>query len=145
MRALISLNHQSDTFVTPENLSERIDEAFITNKTEEFARTAVTVRELEAALKERRSAPKLSQWNYEPAASIRDAADGFLWSESRSRREMKVVEALYGVDLAQSPFGALPSLEVLEESKEVVERSLKEDLEAARLEDRSYTEPIEKV
>ncbi|KAG2118973.1 uncharacterized protein F5147DRAFT_667691 [Suillus discolor] len=29
MRALVSLYHQCDTFVTPENLSQKIDEAFV--------------------------------------------------------------------------------------------------------------------
>jgi len=131
MRALISLYHQADNFITPENLSERIDQAFVPEIPQMKGSTAVQVQDLENALIAQRSSPKFTQWNHDRAINPRVASmDGMDWSTRRTAREQKVIEALYGVDLTQ-PYGVLPSLEALEESKEVIERSIKDDLEAA--------------
>lgn len=142
MRALISLYHQAETFITPENLSERIDEAFLSEKPYGDLSTATTVRDLDTTLAARRAAPKLSQSSDKAASSFSHFGDS--WSTKRSQREEKVIETLYGVDLSR-PGAVLPSFEVLQDAKEDLERSLKEDLQEALAENRSYTEPTEKA
>lgn len=70
-----------------------------------------------------RSLPKLSEWELQAGtalggmASSIDASGGVNdWSAQVSRREMRVTEALYGVDLSDNK-RRLPGLEVLEEDK----------------------------
>ncbi|KAF8665702.1 hypothetical protein AX16_000154 [Volvariella volvacea WC 439] len=130
MRALISLYHQADGFITPENLSQRIDEAFLSSDPQSMINTPVTVKDLNTILVDQRAAPKLSQWEHGSIMNTRLGGSETSWSSRRSVREQKVIEALYGVDLSQ-PNAILPGLEVLEESKEAVERTIREDLEAA--------------
>ncbi|KAF5393872.1 hypothetical protein D9757_000223 [Collybiopsis confluens] len=113
MRALISLYHQTDTFVTPETLSERIDLAFTGRKREDDLMTPLqqaSVSTLNYFRRQTELAPKFSEWDQEKAHYR-----GETWSQSNySPREWKVVEALYGVD-ASGRFQPLPGLEALEE------------------------------
>ncbi|GAW01850.1 hypothetical protein LENED_003471 [Lentinula edodes] len=99
MRALISLYHQSETFITPENLSERIDQAFTGEKTGNLAfRSQPGIDTLSTFYNQAKLAPKFSEWDREKM--------GFgygVWSQATySRREWKVIEALYGVDASGS-------------------------------------------
>ncbi|KAL0580773.1 hypothetical protein V5O48_001238 [Marasmius crinis-equi] len=113
-RALVSLYHQSDTFITPENLSERIDEAFLKNKSgdlQHLFNSRVTTRELEHLVREQENAPKFSEWDRDRKALVRV---GVQWSGSTLPREWRVIEALYGVDASDSR-NAMPGLEALEE------------------------------
>ncbi|KAJ4472258.1 hypothetical protein J3R30DRAFT_3218793, partial [Lentinula aciculospora] len=112
MRALISLYHQSDTFITPENLSERIDQSFTTRARETlaFGPQQAGVDTLSHFHTQAKLAPKFSEWDREKM-QFGNAA----WSKATySSREWKVVEALYGVD-ASGPLEPLPGLEALEE------------------------------
>ncbi|KAF7433288.1 hypothetical protein PC9H_005238 [Pleurotus ostreatus] len=113
MRALISLYHQSEHFITPENLLQRIDEEFCGN--DKLAHTAVgtiSYKDLQNELDLRRSAPKISQWRRRDGAH---GVPGSMWSNFKNVRESKVVEALYGTIDAGNI--SLPGLEVLEEEQ----------------------------
>jgi hypothetical protein len=61
-------------------------------------------------------------WNDTPYYMPRPVQRDTLWSERSSSREMRVFEALYGVDVAGKP-----GLEVLEESKARLEQEKLED------------------
>ncbi|KAJ3723227.1 hypothetical protein C8R42DRAFT_775427 [Lentinula raphanica] len=116
MRALISLYHQSETYITPENLSERIDEAFTEKQTADklaFGLQKAGVDNLSQFYTDAKLAPKFSEWNREKMRF----GEG-IWSKATySRREWKVVEALYGVD-ASGPLEPMPGLEALEEGED---------------------------
>jgi len=135
-RALISLYHQSESFITPENLNDRIDEAFKTVLSDTVVLNKMEVRDLKSVVQKTRTAPKLKQWvpkgdKESPISdSIGDGSSG--WSNiTRDRRENKVVAALYGVHV--TPSGKiLPGLEVLEEYAEKLEDSIKQDEENTR-------------
>ncbi|KAF9468946.1 hypothetical protein BDZ94DRAFT_554390 [Collybia nuda] len=120
MRALISLYHQADTFITPENLSQRIDDAFVPQKPDSrLDRRNVTLKDLKGVLDAQRKAPRVSDWDQEAVVSRQysDAAEMGQWSSLKTSRELKVIEALYGVDTTH-PRKILPGLDVvLEESK----------------------------
>ncbi|KAF8897310.1 hypothetical protein BD779DRAFT_1490145 [Infundibulicybe gibba] len=132
MRALISLYHQSDTFVTPENLSQRIDEAFLPESPTATIHTSVTLKDLENALTDRRTAPRVSEWDMESVGRTLLPGDADIgWSALRAAREMKVIEALYGVDTT-NPRAVFPGLEVLEESADSIQENLNDDLEDDR-------------
>ena len=124
MRALISLYHQADSWVTPENLLQKIDDAFVpsvslalpTGRQENM----VSVWDMKNHLSLMRNAPKMAQWD--SGSSVReDFPTSSEWSESgKNRRDIKVIEALYGVAFNHSPTNIsqafLPGLEVLQES-----------------------------
>ncbi|KAF9263642.1 hypothetical protein L218DRAFT_959169 [Marasmius fiardii PR-910] len=130
-RALISLYHQSDTFITPENLSERIDQAFIKRRdfAIPFADTArLTRTQMDALIIDRERAPKFSEWDRDRKALPR--LEGRHWSEGTTAREWRVIEALYGVDSSDAS-NAMPGLEALEEfssSEEALEIEKEEKL-----------------
>ncbi|KIK65498.1 hypothetical protein GYMLUDRAFT_125635, partial [Collybiopsis luxurians FD-317 M1] len=113
MRALISLYHQSDTFITPENLSYRIDQAFTGKRRENELFAPIQQPGLSSLQYFRRQAelaPTFSEWDQEKKRFVAGS-----WSESSySGREWKVIEALYGVD-ASGRLQPLPGLEALEE------------------------------
>lgn len=127
MRALISLYHQAETFVTPENLSQRIDEAFFPHDYTQI-RTTVHLKDLSNALTEQRAAPKISEWDLEATRSVAEGVEDGTWSSIKAARELKVIEALYGVEAKKS---ILPGLEVLEESAGDIQRILRQELEEA--------------
>ncbi|KAJ8086358.1 hypothetical protein PM082_005181 [Marasmius tenuissimus] len=113
-RALISLYHQSDTFITPENLSDKIDEAFIKRRrggdAPSMFNTTVTNVELLGLAGEQKRAPKFSEWDRERRGTVGVSQ----WSGGASPREWRVIEALYGVDESDGQ-NAMPGLEALEE------------------------------
>jgi hypothetical protein len=124
MRALISLYHQADSWVTEENLFEKIDEAFLTEKSSYESLSAarigsmVSISDMKNLIGVIRSSPKMAQWDSSSSGKENQSS---IWSESgRNKRELKVIEALYGVE---STFGHsstniseafLPGLEVLQ-------------------------------
>lgn len=144
MRALISLYHQADSWVTPENLLQKIDEAFVpSDNTDSLALSAsraestVSVTVMKNRISLMRSAPKMAQWD--SSSSVREdqypASD---WSESgRNRRDLKVIEALYGVAFNHGSTSIsqafLPGLEVLQESASSAIQDHKDDRDAEDL------------
>lgn len=119
MRALISLYHQADTFITPENLSQRIDNAFVPQTLDSgLNRRNVTLQDLKGVLNAQRRAPKVSDWDQEAVVSRQYSEAGAIgqWSSLKTSRELKVIEALYGVDTTH-PQKILPGLEVVLEEK----------------------------
>ncbi|KAJ6629219.1 hypothetical protein B0H10DRAFT_1988606 [Mycena sp. CBHHK59/15] len=121
MRALIAMYHQADTFVTRENLMQKIDEAFAPNNdlSIEGARPTLYWRDLKEILHERDEAPKVSEWLPQMKS----------WGgHEMTSREARVIEALRKK--------AMPSLGILEDLGDMVEGSDKEDRE--RYEDSDY-------
>ncbi|KAE9399025.1 hypothetical protein BT96DRAFT_976095 [Gymnopus androsaceus JB14] len=122
MRALISLYHQSDTFITPENLSERIDKAFTGGARESALVTPAQqpgVDTLNTFYRQTKMAPKFSEWDREKRYfGVPQVNEDGTWSgPTYSKREWKVIEALYGVD-ASGKFEPMPGLEALEEGED---------------------------
>ncbi|KAG5646424.1 hypothetical protein DXG03_003474 [Asterophora parasitica] len=121
LRALISLYHQTDTFITPENLSQRIDEAFVSSYEVPLKKSLPSIRDLETALTNQRNAPKIAEWDQETLVdrTIDDLYNPVYqrWSGVKTGRELKVVEALYGVNAAELG-STLPGLEALREAVE---------------------------
>ncbi|KAL7282146.1 hypothetical protein PYCCODRAFT_876620 [Trametes coccinea BRFM310] len=119
MRVLVQLYHQSDTFITKENLSQKIDKAFIEHK--HLSTTTLNAetpfRALEAQVNRRRSLPKFGQTNEAVPYS-----QGDRWSERRSAREMSVKSTLYGVIDPKRP-----GFDVVKEEKERLERSRRQE------------------
>jgi hypothetical protein len=127
MRALVSLYHQCETFITPENLDDRIDYAFIRasgslavpDKPDHFT----SYVELENAENMREKIPRISE--YSPPSDSRSYTRGRsddYWSDFQNPREREVVEALYGsVDQTK------PGWDILEESAERIEEEIMED------------------
>ncbi|KAK2466521.1 hypothetical protein APHAL10511_002163 [Amanita phalloides] len=113
LRALISLYHQGDNFITAENLSQRIDEAFIKNKPDLISSTeteVVGIKDLEDKLRSLRDAPKPT------------------WSEEVTVRMRKVRAALYGVEGGREGH-VQPGLETLLEELARLERDKEADEE----------------
>jgi hypothetical protein len=140
MRALISLYHQADSWVTAENLLQKIDEAFLESEslalgTERTERqdNMVSVADMKHYIGLRRQAPKMAQWDSSSSGGNLAASQ---WSESgKNRRDLKVLEALYGVTAfdhistnTSQPF--LPGLEVLQELASSAIQDHKDDREA---------------
>ncbi|KIL69134.1 hypothetical protein M378DRAFT_157353 [Amanita muscaria Koide BX008] len=142
LRALISIYHQADTFITPENLSRRIDEAFIPSLRDDkslsldmFPSSMAHFRELgmivpnqlRDALEEQRKAPKVMEPDKDVGSpGIYDSRNTGTWSGERKGRERKVMEALYGVEGVGS-VEVLPGLDVLLEERERMEKDIKAD------------------
>jgi hypothetical protein len=140
LRALISLYHQADTFITPENLSQRIDEAFIPPN--QYVGTTpvqqgpdfITVKRLEDELERQRMEPKVMEPDTERKGSPSNThGQGGGWSERMDAREEKVLEALYGVERGRNG-QMLPGLDLLMEERERLGKD-REAIEQGRLEE----------
>ncbi|KAF8901718.1 hypothetical protein CPB84DRAFT_1846711 [Gymnopilus junonius] len=126
MRALIALYHQADSWITRDNLEQRIDQAFIpelglsprhaldVDVESGRERGWIRVDDLDKYHKLTRMAPKLAQWNRALASDIMSNSDTD-WSLQPSKRELKVVEALYGMEAPNDNL-LLPGLEILQET-----------------------------
>jgi len=138
LRALISLYHQADSWVTPENLEKKIDEAFVQPESLALSsgreESMVSVSDMKGYIKLRRHAPKIAQWD----SSLSDGESAISqWSESgKSKRDKKVVEALYGVtafdhsSTTKTTLAFLPGLEVVQESASSAIQDHEDDQEA---------------
>lgn len=116
MRALISLYHQSHTFINFENLSQRIDAAFTNDRIADVIPDVTTLADLREIRRQQRSYPRISEWETETTGGM---LYGSGWSEKLSRREARVIEALYGVDFGDSQ-GRMPGLEALQEHRKQI-------------------------
>jgi len=126
MRALISLYHQTQTFITPDNLSERIDAALTDNElTNMYNNPTTRLEDLRNMVRDRRVLERFTEpEDAYTMPEMRFGTMGPAWEETKALRERRVVQALYGADA----YGT-PGLEVLEESAERIQQSLAEDLE----------------
>jgi len=86
-----------------------------------------------------RNAPKMAQWDSSSSGNDDRSVD---WSDSgKSRRELKVMEAMYGVEttILDRPKALsevfLPGLEVLQETASAAIRDYNADREAENVED----------
>lgn len=121
MRALVSLYHQSETFITPQTLSKAIDEAFAPvdplAKIPKFERS---YGELKRDVMARRAQPRMVEWD-EAATAPTLAESSRVWSDQTTDRERATVEALFGVETNANGM-TVPGWDTLEESVELVER-----------------------
>ncbi|KAI0676902.1 hypothetical protein C8Q78DRAFT_1000133 [Trametes maxima] len=125
LRVLVNLYQQSGTFITKENLSSRIDEAFIDQPDRRFSQLSAEspFRTLEMDLVRRRALPKFGQGNEAIAHSRRrEVRAGEAWSDQRSPRERAVMTTLYGV-LGRGK----PGFEALKDEEERIKRQLRAD------------------
>lgn len=130
LRALISLYHQSDTFITQDNLVDKINEALVKElKPVHMGAQKLdmpTARDFYAILESRRGAPKIADASSasEDRMKHRARITNAQWSASaESKREERVIEALYGVNMS-GVNGVRPGLEAVEGALEQ-ERSVK--------------------
>ncbi|KAJ7068064.1 hypothetical protein C8F01DRAFT_1364477, partial [Mycena amicta] len=107
LRALISIYHQAQSFVTRENLEAKIDEAFLT---QDMFKERLSHKHLERLLQKRQDAAEVTEW-YPHSQE----ADG--WGNRSALRDVQVMEALYGVEAVGSE-PALPALESLQDANE---------------------------
>ncbi|KAJ8487490.1 hypothetical protein ONZ51_g4170 [Trametes cubensis] len=122
MRVLVNLYHQSGSFITKENLSDRIDQAFAKAKHITVLGPESTLRSLQVQVEQRRANPKFGTSNQ--ATPYRE---GELWSDLRPIRERAVLTTLFGMVGRR-----LPGYDVLKEEEERIKRKLKEAEEAQR-------------
>ncbi|KAJ6510031.1 hypothetical protein C8R47DRAFT_937022, partial [Mycena vitilis] len=134
MRTLIAMYHQAETFVTKENLDEKINDAFIRKHyAVSNERTSLSLSDFEGVLRARRDAPGVAEWNaaattsFNPVATF-DApvAGATSWSGSElGVRDLKVIEALYGVETLGGK--SLPGWDILNDNGDAIRESEKED------------------
>ncbi|KAI0650055.1 hypothetical protein C8Q79DRAFT_997996 [Trametes meyenii] len=125
MRVLVNLYHQSATFITKDNLSAQIDEAFIHRPNRRLSQLDAEspFRTLEIDLARRRALPKFGQGNEAIAHSGRkEVRAGEAWSDQRAPRERAVMTTLYGV-LARGK----PGFDAVKDEEERIKRQLRED------------------
>ncbi|KAI0069048.1 hypothetical protein BV25DRAFT_1817986 [Artomyces pyxidatus] len=127
LRALISLYHESEGFITPENLDARIDLAFTDfESSSSVHKTHAGQLEMRSALSDRRRLPRYGA----PEDSARLLSGSVL--DDRKARVDGVFDALYGTWNAKRP-----GLELLQDTWGQVEQQLKdakqEDLEERAL------------
>jgi len=126
MRALVDLYHQTDSFITPENLSDSIDLAFVLDAkriNSLYGTHEVPYHRLKADLVSRNRQPKLG----DSESGLPQSNAGETWSESRTMRTRMVMNALYGLEK-----GDMPGLELLEDEAERIQRQTQEDFPELR-------------
>lgn len=115
MRALISLYHQSKDFISPANLSDKIDEVFA----KDFYANGTSFAgylSLNFAMADRKAAPIIGN------PQTREQVQSHRWSAGpAAKREQMVIDALYGVD------EDMPGLESLLDEEENIRKAYKED------------------
>jgi hypothetical protein len=127
LRALISLYHSAETFITPATLDAAIDEAFVYSHQAGFSRVGMHEQDLAylmGTLTRREAAPRFGASTAD--ATIKFTAPGQTshWSEDRvvNERDRLTSTTLLGLD----PSGR-PGLEVVQEEEERVQGWLKEN------------------
>ncbi|KAH7930292.1 hypothetical protein BV22DRAFT_1055199 [Leucogyrophana mollusca] len=124
MRALVSLYHQSDAFITPENLSDAIDETFtgelLASGSETQSVWNNSQAELYTAAMHRRRMPKFFLGRDEGSANKMPGGMGY--TDNKDGRTERMHEALMGADMK-----GRPSWAVLKENAERVTMQLKVD------------------
>ncbi|KIM67913.1 hypothetical protein SCLCIDRAFT_1210059 [Scleroderma citrinum Foug A] len=97
MNALVNLYHQSDRFITPETLSDAIDEAFTKHETLFDDKGRHSFAELVQRRARQRHSPKffLGRDQFHPTA-YQSSGMGPGWIDSKEKRVDRVYEALVG-------------------------------------------------
>lgn len=123
MRALVELYHQTESFITHENLSKRIDDAFLGTTDSPVLSTYSdeTRRMLERKMRDKQRKPRLAGVELDNAYS-----PGQEWSSSERSRSGALRAALEG---SSETFSSLPGLAMLEEESERIQGSIQEDKE----------------
>ncbi|KAG2152937.1 hypothetical protein DEU56DRAFT_522086 [Suillus clintonianus] len=126
MRALVSLYHQCDSFVTPENLSQKIDETFVSqtntiNLTSNFDKRSFA--ELRRLVVEREEEPRhfFGRGNKPPSTGLRVSLSSSSPNNDR-QRTARAMEALVGMSQDGKPLWT-----AVQESAPEIEKQLKED------------------
>lgn len=105
MRALVAMYHQTETFVTRENLNAKIEEAFLPAN-DYRTLPAISMTDIKKLLERRQQAPKVIPWNQQrsskPLDPLTPAMDAMWTNMLEQSRDASVIEALYGVDNPQS-------------------------------------------
>lgn len=134
MRILTSLYHQSESFITKENLSDAIDDAFI-YRHEKYSSHKFEGRMVEVAVDvaAQEDAPKYTpetglSSTINKAAHVNTKDVNKIWSSRMSPREMGVAAVLYGVEEENS---AQPGYDLLMDKYEEVKAQIEEE-KAAR-------------
>ncbi|KAG1762315.1 hypothetical protein EDD22DRAFT_892800 [Suillus occidentalis] len=126
MRALVSLYHQCDTFVTPENLSQRIDEAFVSQKLNVTSNRDVDRRsfaELKSLVAEREQEPRhFFGKGVKLSPTIIKSTLASSSPNSDPQRTARAMEALVGVSR-----GGKPLWTAVQENASKIEKQLQED------------------
>ena len=124
--------------MTPENLLEKIDAAFVPpqdNLTAFLPEESLKYDQLAALATNMRNEPKMAQLEMNAALRQLPSSSQRSWSSERdmSPRETKVFEALYGVEVEKSTDGVkvLPGLDVLQEMKDQLEKAKNDDAKDA--------------
>jgi len=115
MQALISLYHQSKDFISPANLSDRIDEVFAKDF---YVNSSMFTgyNSLASMTAERKAAPAVGNAQTKEQIATRTWAVG-----PAARRERMVFDVLYGVDKD------MPGLETLLDEEGRIREAAKED------------------
>ncbi|GJE84625.1 hypothetical protein PsYK624_007010 [Phanerochaete sordida] len=125
-RALIALYHQAETFITPENLEAEIDEEFIYRPLRHPGglEREVLLRDLRSDLASRRMLPKVGDGKASMMHSRTQAqaADSYAWSGQKAPRDIRVMNALLGLEDVHKP-----GLEILEEEEERIQEHIRRD------------------
>ncbi|KAK0242669.1 hypothetical protein EDD85DRAFT_298172 [Armillaria nabsnona] len=106
LRALISVYHGTESFVTLENLSDRIDDAFIRS----VGDTALnSFKKYDNLRKHRLAQKEMSElWEWDLQIAVGNPA--------MEEREARIVEALYGVDTSDPMYNRYPGLDLLQDA-----------------------------
>ncbi|EMD37423.1 hypothetical protein CERSUDRAFT_94435 [Gelatoporia subvermispora B] len=134
LRALVSLYHQCDTFITPETLSDAIDDAFVYAKQRQrwglyrelsSDQTAVVLRKMQ----EGDPTPIRPEWRVDSEGKVQSTRsnEGSTMSKEQSTRSKRVEDALYG--LAGDDHSGL---ELLETEKKRIMEYVREDVAESR-------------
>jgi hypothetical protein len=125
LRALVSIYHQSAHFITPNNLSSAIDQAFIGDPDDIEGITTtgkeMGYRDLSKAFRRQQSQVKTGTWR----RMGRQFEAEYLpmeWSDGDIGRNKKIVAALYGTDE-----DGKPGLDVLKEERERLINNIEEE------------------
>jgi hypothetical protein len=118
LRALVSLYHQSKSFITPENLDEAIDRAFTDPPSVRVRnRRQADWASLRLEVKER---DNLSKFGLPETLNSALSMYEVRYYEERERRVEQVFDAMYGTSEVEKP-----GLELLQDTWEDVEQRLK--------------------
>ncbi|RPD61891.1 hypothetical protein L226DRAFT_613251 [Lentinus tigrinus ALCF2SS1-7] len=134
MRILVELYHQSEKFITKENLSEAIDQAFIYAHVEKTSQLnpETPFAALETEVMYHRQSPKFAPPN--EVRPISQSADADVknrdWCFQRGPREAAIMSTLYGV----ADGNGLPHYDALLDGYKAVKADIEQEEEQGRSE-----------